>query len=81
MKEYKITINRTFTGIVQDTYKICAESKEEAIERFKELAESPAEMAILPHDTKINQDLFEYNDDAICTIGLDNIALDVFQLN
>lgn len=81
MKEYKITINRTFTGTVQDTYKICAESKEEAIERFKELAESPAEMAILPHDTEIDQDAFKYQDDAICTIGLDNFALGAFQLN
>ena len=56
MEEYKFVVERTFTGKVKDTYSLIAESKEQAIEQFKEIIQSPADMAILPHDTCIDDD-------------------------
>ena len=62
MKEYKFTVEHPFVGTVKDTYTLVAESKEQAIEQFKEIAQSPAEMAILPHDTELDSDKIEYQD-------------------
>lgn len=68
MEEFKFVVERTFTGKVKDTYSLITESKEQAIERFKEIMQSPADMAILPHDTYIDEDATVYHDDAQLSI-------------
>lgn len=51
MKEYKFTVKRTYTQDVYDTYTIGAEDESNALEKIRAILSSPAEMAILPHDT------------------------------
>ena len=68
MNEYKFTVEREFTGKVKDIYTIAAESKEKAIEQFKEIAESPSDMVMLPHDTYIEDDNINYCENASVTI-------------
>lgn len=68
MNEFKFVVERTFEGTVRDTYTLVAEDKEQAIEQFKEILQSPADMAVLPHDSQIDNDEIVYNSDPKVTI-------------
>jgi len=68
MNEFKFVVERTFEGTVKDTYTLVAEDKEQAIEQFKEILQSPADMAVLPHDSQIDNDEIVYNSDPKVTI-------------
>jgi len=68
MNEFKFVEERTFEGTVKDTYTLVAEDKEQAIEQFKEILQSPADMAVLPHDSQIDNDEIVYNSDPKVTI-------------
>lgn len=63
MNEFKFVVERTFEGTVKDTYTLVAEDKEQAIKQFKEILQSPADMAILPHESQIDNDEIVYNSD------------------
>lgn len=68
MNEFNFVVERTFEGTVKDTYTLVAEDKEQAIEQFKEILQSPADMTTLPHDTQIDNDEIVYNSDPEVTI-------------
>lgn len=69
MNEYKFIVERTFTGTVKDTYTLVADNKEEAISLFEDIYTSPADMAMLTHESKIDNDEIVYNDGATVSIS------------
>lgn len=81
MNEFKFVVEREFTGKVKDIYTLVAESKEEAVNQFKEILESPADMAMLPHDTQIEDDNINYCENASVTIQYieDDVPYDIVE--
>ena len=73
MKEYTLSVNRTYTQEVTDVYTIVADNREEAKMKAKELLKDPVNMAMTPHDTYEDKDNKVWNEEFTTNLKGDSI--------
>lgn len=79
MKEYKFTIKRKYTGVIEDVFCVNADSETDAEEIFKNALSECRESEYSEYSrvSSLQNELTEISEDAVCTLEGTDISFPV----